>query len=148
MPHPIVIPGDYAYVLAGATSTIFVNIYHSLLTSYHRKRSGITYPIAYADNEVAAKDPKAYDFNCAQRAHANFHENLAPFLIALGIAGISHPKLAGAMGVWWSISRVIYAKGYTSGNAKNRTVGSVQYLSMLPLLGISLYNIANWVLEL
>lgn len=60
----IVIPQEYSYVLLAATSTIFVNAYHMLLTSSKRKASGIQYPITYASQEVADKDPKAFQFNC------------------------------------------------------------------------------------
>lgn len=60
----ITIPQEYSYVLLAATSTLFVNVYHSLLTSSKRKASGIKYPTTYASEEVADKDPKAYQFNC------------------------------------------------------------------------------------
>jgi len=55
-----------SYVLAAATSTFFINTYHSLLTSKFRKASGVAYPAAYASNEVAEKDPKAFAFNCGK----------------------------------------------------------------------------------
>jgi glutathione S-transferase len=51
-------------VLLAATSTFFVNIYHSGLTSKKRKAAGIAYPTAYASTELAEKDPKAHAFNC------------------------------------------------------------------------------------
>jgi glutathione S-transferase len=60
----ITIPQEYSYVLLAATSTLFVNAYHQLLTSSKRKASGIKYPTTYASQEVADKDPKAYQFNC------------------------------------------------------------------------------------
>jgi glutathione S-transferase len=60
----IVLPSDYGYVLFAAASTYFVNFYHIILTSSARKASGIIYPAAYASNEQAEKDPKAYAFNC------------------------------------------------------------------------------------
>lgn len=54
------------YVLLAATSTFFLNTYHGILTSAGRKASGQKYPIAYASNELADKDPKAYAFNCGE----------------------------------------------------------------------------------
>lgn len=60
----ITIPQEYSYVLLAATSTLFVNAYHMLLTSSKRKASGIKYPTTYASEELANKDPKAYQFNC------------------------------------------------------------------------------------
>lgn len=53
-------------MLLAATSTAFVNVYHGLLTSRYRKASGIKYPAAYAANDVAEKDPKAFAFNCGK----------------------------------------------------------------------------------
>jgi hypothetical protein len=53
-----------SYVLLVATSSFFVNTVHSVVTSKHRKLSGLKYPIAYASNDLAEKDPKAYKFNC------------------------------------------------------------------------------------
>ncbi|RYC54250.1 hypothetical protein CHU98_g11964 [Xylaria longipes] len=69
------VPKEYGYVLAVATSTLFINTYHKLLSSVARKASGLKYPIPYATQEQADKDPKAFKFNLAQRAHANFGEN-------------------------------------------------------------------------
>jgi glutathione S-transferase len=60
----ITLPAEYGYVLLAATSSYFVNFYHIILTSKARKASGIKYPAAYATNEVADKDPKAFAFNC------------------------------------------------------------------------------------
>jgi glutathione S-transferase len=60
----IALPAEYGYVLLAAASTYFANFYHIVLTSKARKASGIKYPVAYAANEVADKDPKAFLFNC------------------------------------------------------------------------------------
>lgn len=54
----------FSYVLVVATSTFFLNTVHSTLTGRARKSAGIAYPASYASNEQAAKDPKAYKFNC------------------------------------------------------------------------------------
>lgn len=75
---------------------------------------GIGYPNAYATPEQAAADPAAYRLNCAQRAHANYTENLGPFLANLLVAGLRFPVYAAAAGVVWLVARVVYTKGYTS----------------------------------
>ena len=36
------------------------------LTGKFRKASGVKYPNAYASNELAEKDVKAYTFNCGK----------------------------------------------------------------------------------
>ena len=58
----------YSLVLVAASSTFILNMVHSFLTSGARKASGIKYPTTYASDEVAAKDQKAYKFNCGMSA--------------------------------------------------------------------------------
>ncbi|KAK0652901.1 hypothetical protein B0T16DRAFT_107302 [Cercophora newfieldiana] len=121
----ITLPAEYGYVLLAATSTFFVNIFHSGLTSKARKAANIAYPTCYASTELAEKDPKAHKFNCAQRAHANFTESLTPFLGELLIAGLRFPFAAAIAGGVWAFARVLYAQGYTSSGPKGRMVGSL-----------------------
>ncbi|KAF7558963.1 hypothetical protein G7046_g5197 [Stylonectria norvegica] len=118
-------PENYGFVLVAATSTFFVNTLHQYLTSKYRKASGLKYPIPYASNEDAAKDPKAYQFNCAQRAHGNFTENHTSFLGALLISGLRFPVPAAVLGAGWVLSRTYYAVGYASGGPAGRTRGSM-----------------------
>ncbi|KAK3403158.1 membrane-associated proteins in eicosanoid and glutathione metabolism [Sordaria brevicollis] len=130
----VTLPDEYGYVLLATVSTFFVNIFHSINTGKARKASGIKYPAAYASEEVAAKDPKAFTFNCAQRAHANFTENLTPAIGSILIAGLKYPVLAGALGGLWSLSRVFYAVGYTKSGPQGRTTfGIVSSLSLFAL---------------
>ncbi|KAI2608475.1 membrane-associated proteins in eicosanoid and glutathione metabolism [Hypoxylon fragiforme] len=119
------IPREYGYVLTVAASSFFINTFHQALTGRARKASGITYPTAYASQELADKDPKAHAFNCAQRAHANYTENLTPFLGALLISGLYFPTSSTTLGAAWVIGRVLYAYGYTSSGPKGRVTGSV-----------------------
>ncbi|KAK4103838.1 membrane-associated proteins in eicosanoid and glutathione metabolism [Parathielavia hyrcaniae] len=132
----ITIPNEYGYVLLAASSTAFVNVLHMILTSARRKAAAVKYPIAYVSAEQADKDPKAYAFNCAQRAHANFTENLTPFLTALLISGLRYPVYAGALGGAWVFGRVLFALGYTSKGPQGRLVGG--YLASLSNLGLIL----------
>jgi glutathione S-transferase len=62
------------------------------------------------------------DGGTAQRAHANFTENLTPFLGALLIAGTKYPVYAAALGGLWAFARVLFAVGYTSSGPKGRIV--------------------------
>ncbi|KFA62781.1 hypothetical protein S40285_07549 [Stachybotrys chlorohalonatus IBT 40285] len=125
MPFILELPDKYGLVLAVATSTFFLNTVHVVLTSNARRASGIKYPVAYASNEVAEKDRKAYLFNCAQRAHANFTENQTSFLGALLIAGLQWPVASAALGGCWALSRLVYAIGYARSGPEGRTRGSM-----------------------
>ncbi|KAI1098540.1 membrane-associated proteins in eicosanoid and glutathione metabolism [Jackrogersella minutella] len=123
MSYALQVPSEYGYVLTVAASSIFINTLHVVLTVKARKASGLTYPTPYASKELADKDPKAYAFNCAQRAHANYTENLTPFLGALLISGLYYPTAAGAAGAAWVVGRFWYAIGYASNGPQGRTKG-------------------------
>ncbi|KAK7708478.1 hypothetical protein SLS64_006580 [Diaporthe eres] len=121
------ISNDYGYVLLAAASTVFVNIWHGTQTVKARKASGIGYPNTYATEEQAKASPAAFQLNCgkscpllSQRAHANFTENLTPFMATLLIAGTRYPVQAAVMGAGWLVSRIVYTAGYTSNGPKGR----------------------------
>lgn len=117
-----------------------------MLTGQYRKAAKVPYPNCYATMEQAEKDPAAFKFNCgmfpshwlpspspgrvaltispptclAQRAHANFTENVTTFLGSLFIAGLQFPIVSASIGAAWAVSRVLYARGYTSNGPKGR----------------------------
>lgn len=135
------ISNDYGYVLLAAASTVIINIWHGTQTVKARKASGIGYPNTYATAEQAEKNPAAYQLNCAQRAHANFTENLTPYLTSMLIAGTRFPIPAAVMGAGWLASRVVYTIGYTRNGPKGRMAGSIgHYLFGLGLLFTACYN--------
>ncbi|KAK3904968.1 hypothetical protein C8A05DRAFT_31225 [Staphylotrichum tortipilum] len=144
----ITLPNEYGYVLLAASSTFFVNTLHTMLTSSARKKSGIKYPNSYASAEQADKDPKAFAFNCAQRAHNNFTENLTPFLGALLISGLRYPVYAAGLGALWSAGRVMFALGYTSSGPQGRILGSaLGALSDIVLKLAAAYTALGFALE-
>ncbi|MCJ1223361.1 hypothetical protein MMC12_000001 [Toensbergia leucococca] len=124
----ITLPPDYGYVLLTATAlTLPLPIFHTLLTSRHRKRAQVPYPIAYAPASEAADSPAKYSFNCAQRSHANFTDNLPTALVGLFVAGLGWPRVSSALGVVWGVARVVYALGYVRADKKEgrgRLVGT------------------------
>ncbi|KAK2072535.1 hypothetical protein P8C59_006883 [Phyllachora maydis] len=144
----ITLAGDYGYVLLAVSSTYFVNFYHSLLTATARKGAGVQYPNAYASDELAAKDPKAFKFNCAQRAHGQFLEQLTPTVAVLLISGLRFPLASAGMGLGWTLSRILYARGYINNGPKGRELGAItSYLMSIGLALTSVYTGAMLVLE-
>ncbi|KAI1336168.1 MAPEG family protein [Xylariaceae sp. FL0016] len=134
MSYALQIPQEYGYVLTVAASSLFINTYHFYLTGTARRACGLAYPIPYATQEQADKDPKAYKFNVAQRAHANYTENLTPFLVALLISGLRYPNVSAGLGAAWVIGRFWYAFGYVSQGPKGRIPGfAISSLSDLAL---------------
>lgn len=145
----ITLPHEYGYVLLAATSTLFVNTLHSMFTSVARKKAGVKYPAAYASNEAAEKDPNVYVFNCAQKSHANFTENLTPFLGALLVSGLRYPVLAAALGAGWAACRAVYAWGYVKSGPGGRILGSaLAGLIDISLKFMAIYTSVKFVLEL
>ncbi|KAK6833776.1 glutathione S-transferase [Apiospora arundinis] len=141
MPLIMQVPNEYGYVLVAASSSFLVNVLHFVLSAKARKASGLKYPIPYASEEQAAKDPKAYAFNCAQRAHSNFVENQTPFLGALLISGLHFPTAAAALGATWVAARAAYAYGYAKRGPQGRLGGFlVASLSDLALKGMALWT--------
>jgi glutathione S-transferase len=96
-------------VLLAATSTFFLNSYHSINTGNYRKKAKVNYPAAYAPAERTDED--AHRFNCAQRAHANYIENQPSALAALLLAGLRFPITSAIMGAGWTVSRYLYMAG-------------------------------------
>jgi glutathione S-transferase len=90
-----------------------------------RRKAGVGYPHLYATPEQIDQAPTEdkklalYLFNCAQRGHHHFLEHYSSTLAALLIAGLKYPVTSAALGVLWSIGRVLYATGYTLVEKKN-----------------------------
>ncbi|KAI1391290.1 membrane-associated proteins in eicosanoid and glutathione metabolism [Hypoxylon trugodes] len=133
--YALQVPTEYGYVLTVAASSLFLNAVHVTLTVKARQASGLKYPTPYASQEQQEKDPKAYAFNCAQRAHANYTENLTPFLGALLISGLYFPTASAALGAAWVLGRLWYAIGYTSSGPAGRGKGFA--LSILPAYALN-----------
>ena len=92
----------------------------------------------YADKKEAEENAIKKVFNCYQRAHQNTLENYPTFLILLGLGGIEYPEIAAISGVLWLIGRYLYAQGYYTGDPAKRMRGSVAYLGLFTLLGLSI----------
>jgi glutathione S-transferase len=122
---------------------------HFFIDTQARKKSGLKYPVSYATPEEIAKNPAAYQFNCAQRAHLNFTENHTSFLTGLLISGLSFPLVSASLGAAWSLARLHYALGYTSGQGpKGRIPGSaISLLSDFALKAMATYSTLMFVVS-
>jgi hypothetical protein len=99
-------------------------------------------PIVYAEKAETERSKDALIFNCVQRkwswiftsvrglitlstgAHQNTLENLALTLFSTLIAGLVYPKFAGAVCGTWSVARLLYTIGYSSGEPQKVSVNS------------------------
>jgi glutathione S-transferase len=127
-----------------------LNFYHGALVGMERKAAGVPYPNAYAPHNEAATDIKKYRFNCAQRAHQNYLENLPTFLVTSAIAGIQYPIPTAVMGLVWCTGRFVYAKGYINSTMEQkgsgRYKGAWYLLAQLGLLGASAYTVYGLIM--
>lgn len=127
-----------SYVLIAATASTILNFLHTAKVSKARKTIKLPYPHMLATTSNRSPDIKdsaqkstapsplntntndfggltrdEYIFNCAQRAHLNYGENLPTLLVSLLISGVAYPKAAAAMAGIWCVARFVYMVGYT-----------------------------------
>ncbi|CAG0918411.1 unnamed protein product [Notodromas monacha] len=108
---------DYAFVILTGCASALLMHWLSIEVGRARKRYKVPYPIAYSDTSEV--------FNCYQRAHQNTLEQYPSFLFTLGVGGLCYPRFVSAAGAGWIFGRILYAKGYHSGEPKNRIPGFV-----------------------
>jgi glutathione S-transferase len=125
-----VLPKGYGYVVLTAAGSVFLNVWLARNVAVARKKYKIEYPTMYsADNN---------EFNCIQRAHQQTLELYPQFLFLLFIGGLQLPKLTAGAGVVYLIGRVVFAKGYYTGDPAKRNYGAFGMLGMLVMLGSTL----------
>lgn len=90
--------------------------------------------------------PKAYQFNCAQRAHANFLENAPQTMLSILVAGVKYPQLAAGLGAAWAAFRVLFLHGYVytdKPQGQGRYNGMMFWLAQGALWGLSVFGVAT-----
>lgn len=98
-----------AYILLTITAALTgSSLQGTLIGAKYRKQSGVKYPFQYATEEQCKNNSAAFRFNCAQRCHANYIENLLPMIGSMVIAGMKHSRLATFLGCIWLVARVHY----------------------------------------
>ena len=94
--------------------------YLAVKVALARRQYQVPYPAMYAEG----KGEDANTFNCVQRAHQNALEYVPNVLALQIVMGLKFPITAAILGVAWSVGRLVYAAGYSSGDPAKRAPGS------------------------
>lgn len=133
------LPEGYGYVMFTFVDSIFINLWLAKNVMKARKEHNVQYPKLYSeDNEK---------FNCIQRAHQHTLELYPQFLALLFVGGLAHPKLTAAGGCLYLAGRIMYARGYYTGDPAKRTRGHFGMIGMLVMLGTTIcgaFQQLNW----
>ncbi|KAH8119906.1 hypothetical protein DFH11DRAFT_1721808 [Phellopilus nigrolimitatus] len=132
----IEVPQGYSYVLAAAASTIYLNAWQMTRVGRARKQAAIAYPQMYAEKAEQTESKAAMQFNCTQRAHQNTLESAPHVILAILLTGLKHPYLAAGLGGTWTLGRIAYTIGYSSGDPSKRSkqggfLGSLAFVGFI-----------------
>ncbi|KAL1991076.1 hypothetical protein VTN49DRAFT_5580 [Thermomyces lanuginosus] len=110
---PITVPDNYWLPLAvGLGAMPLLATVHGTIVGRLRKPAKVPYPHCYATPEQCKNNPKAEQFNCAQRAHANYLENFPQTMLYTLVAGLRWPVASAVLGGAWVICRILFLQGY------------------------------------
>ena len=136
------------------------------VTGKGRKKYGYKNPVHYASVDIHVEDVlrggavlsggdvtvarKKLDdtvrYSCHQRADGNTTEWFPTFLTLALVGGVVYPASAAFWGVVWSISRVVWAAGYHTGNPIDRygnPLGGMHWLATLGCIALSIGAASN-----
>ncbi|KAL5721932.1 glutathione transferase [Ranunculus cassubicifolius] len=130
------LPKEYGYVVLALALYSLVNFWMGFKVGGARRKYKVFYPTLYAS---AAENKDANVFNCIQRGHQNSLEMMPMFYLALSLGGLQHPCVATALGLVYTVGRIVYFLGYSTGEPKNRMYGGgVIFLSLFGLIGCTI----------
>ncbi|KAL1967868.1 hypothetical protein VTN77DRAFT_2557 [Rasamsonia byssochlamydoides] len=143
----ITVPQNYGAPIAVALGAIPVlGFLHGSIVTSLRKEAKVPYPHSYASIEQCKENAKAEQFNCAQRAHANYLENMPQTMLFTLVAGLKWPNAAAALGAGWVITRALFLYGYVySGKpqGKGRYLGAPFWLFQGALWAMTVFGVAR-----
>ncbi|CEP15667.1 hypothetical protein [Parasitella parasitica] len=142
----LTIPSEYGYVLGVAVASALYTFYLGFkVVGGARRAAKVPYPYMYAEKSEAEKDPKKNIFNCAQRAHQNTLEMLPVYNTLLLVGGLKYPEISATAGVVFILGRIVYVKGYVTGDPAKRTRGAFGVLGLITLLGTAASTVYSLV---
>jgi len=124
----------FAYPLTAIVTIVSLLVYFAVTVNVGRAR------IKY--NVMAPSTEGPEEFSRYFRVQMNTLEQIVAFLPVLWLAALSvHDGLAAAIGLFWPVGRVIYARNYYRNPAKRGPGFIVGIATDLALLLIALYGV-------
>jgi len=120
-----IFPRYYGFVVATGIGSWMLNFHLAQNVMKARKEYRVEYPAMYSDNNK---------FNCIQRAHQSYLENLPSFLFFLLVGGMECPISAAIGGSLFLVGKFVSARGYATGDPEKRRAGMFGYLGGVVLL--------------
>ncbi|KAM7541042.1 hypothetical protein Aperf_G00000038934 [Anoplocephala perfoliata] len=118
---PVVLPRYYGGVILVGFGSFAMHMFLAKRVIDARRQIDFPAPNMY--------HPTNAEFNCIQRAHQNYLENLPLFLSGIFIGGLFCPVSASILGAIYLAGRIGYYKGYTSGDPLKRKRGGFSFLA-------------------
>ncbi|VUZ42084.1 unnamed protein product [Hymenolepis diminuta] len=128
---PVLLPRYYGGVILVGVGSFAVHLF--LGGRVMKARRAIDFP---APNMY---HPTNMEFNCIQRAHQNYLENIPFFLSGLFIGGLYCPVGATFLGSVYLFGRICYYKGYISGDPSKRRRGMVGMMALMLLMLVNTF---------
>ncbi|KAH9163212.1 hypothetical protein EDB89DRAFT_579137 [Lactarius sanguifluus] len=127
------LPTSFPWVVAAIYSIVPVVQWQMTLVVQAREKAGIPYPQLYAEKAEQMASMDAMLFNWA---HQNTLENVPPMVLSTLISAIRYPKLAAIGCGIWSLSRVFYTLGYSTGEINERYPGFISSIYVQLLMSV------------
>lgn len=132
----ITLAPEYGYCVAAFFATMLCNFFKVVTVVRARKEYDVQYPNLYAPAGHKYKK----EFDCAQRQHQQFLENVFLVTACMFINGLYYPTLAACFHMLFVIGHVVYTIGYNTGNPKNRMAGGlIGHLGDMPQMILTGY---------
>ncbi|KIZ01433.1 hypothetical protein MNEG_6530 [Monoraphidium neglectum] len=116
----IAVAHQYGYVIASTAFTAAVLQWQAIRVAIARRKYNVAYPKMYAEGE----GEEAQIFNCTQRSHQNTLETAPAMLVMTCMLGLVYPVSAAILNAVWSVGRIFYATGYSTGDPSKRMTGA------------------------
>ncbi|KAH6916929.1 hypothetical protein BKA70DRAFT_1250950 [Coprinopsis sp. MPI-PUGE-AT-0042] len=142
------VPQGFGYVGAAIMSSVWLIASQSAIVGMKRKKAQVEYPQAYATKEHQEKSKDALIFNCAQRAHQNTLEVIPLLWASTIVTGLQYPVPAAAGCFAFVLSRIMYTRGYLTGDPKRRggIINGLGEAALISLIFAGTWVSGNWAL--